>query len=184
MKRLAGAMILVGALACPALASQEPAAPKPQHAPGTKPASPDAPFIGTVSMDGLAEIELGRLAADNASSPDVRQFAQRMVDDHQRAGEALKAVAAQKDVTLAIKLDDEHRKTYDGLAALKGPAFDKAYMAHMVKAHLEAVALFQKEGKAGQDPDVQEWAAKTLPMIQEHLKAASSINARLNPAGK
>jgi putative membrane protein len=69
---------------------------------------------------------------------------------------------------------------HDSLAKLKGAAFDKAYIAQTVKAHLQAVALFQKEGKAGQDQDVKAWAAKRLSMLQEHLKMASSIDARVN----
>lgn len=106
-----------------------------------------------------------------------------MVDDHGKAGEELKGLAAKKDVTLATKLDDEHRATHDNLTKLQGAAFDKAYMALMVKAHLQAVALFQQEAKDGQDPDVKAWAAKILPALQEHLKTASSINATVNRPG-
>ena len=134
-------------------------------------------------MDGLAELEYGRLASQNASSPDVKRFAQRIVDDHSKAGDELKAIASRKDVALATKLDDQHRGMQEKLAKLKGAAFDRAYMAHMVTTHLKAVALFQEEAKAGQDPDVKAWAVKTLPILQEHLKVASSINATLSKAG-
>ena len=178
-------LIRIVALACAlsgtALASQEPGE-KPR--PGEKPPTKDAPFIGTAAMDGLAEVEHGRLAAQNASSAEVKQFAQRMVDDHSKAGEELKGMAAKKDVALAPKLDRQHREMHDALAKLKSTAFDQAYMAHMVKAHLEAVTLFQQEAKAGQDADLKAWAAKTLPTLQEHLKMASSINAKVNKPGK
>jgi len=167
------------------MATQEPGASK--AAPvvrGKKPPSADAPFIGTAAMDGLAEVEHGRLAAQNASSPEVKRFAQRMIDDHSKAGDELKRLAVQKEITLATKLDDEHRAMHEQLAALKGAAFDKAYMSHMAKAHLEAVKLFQQEATAGQDSDVKAWASKTLPTLQEHVKLASSINATVNPAAK
>jgi putative membrane protein len=184
MKQLIGLVILACAFTWTVVASQEPAATKPRPAaPGKKPASADAPFIGTAAMDGLAEVEHGRLATQNASSPGVKQFAQRMVDDHSKAGDELKGLASQKDVTLATKLDRQHRAMQDKLAKLKGAAFDKAYMAHMVTAHLQAVALFQQEAKGGQDPDVKAWAGKTLPTLQEHLKMASSINATVSKAG-
>jgi putative membrane protein len=185
MKSLIGSIAVACAFTCVAVAGQEPAkTPTRPAVPGAKPASPDAPFIGTAAMDGLAEIEHGRLAMQRASSANVRQFAQRMVDDHRKAGDELKRLASQKDVTLATELDDQHRATHDNLVKLQGAAFDEAYMDHMVKAHLQAVALFQQEGKTGADPEVKAWALKTLPMLQAHAKLATSINATVGKAGR
>ena len=183
MTRLIGSVALFCAFTSTVMAGQEPGKSRPP-VPGKTPPTADAPFIGAAAMDGLAEVELGRLASQNASSPDVKRFAQRMVDDHSKAGDELKGLASQKDVALAAKLDDEHRAVQQRLAKLKGPAFDQAYMAHMATAHLKAVALFQEEAKAGKDADVKAWAAKTLPTIQEHLKVASSLNAAVSKAGK
>jgi putative membrane protein len=187
MKPLVAAMALVCAVTCTAVAGQErpPTTTKPRpDVTGAKPATPDAAFIGNAAMDGLAEIEHGRLAAQQASSAEVKKFAQRMIDDHQKAGDELKALATRKDVTLAAELDDEHRAMRDNLAKLQGAAFDKAYMTQMVKAHLQAVATFQQEVKTGQDPDVKAWAAKTLPTIQEHVKLASTISAKVSKTAK
>jgi putative membrane protein len=182
MKTLVGFIAL--AFTC-AFAGQEPATPQQRPpAPGAKPASPDAPFIGSAAMDGLAEVEHGRLALGNASSPQVKRFAQRMINDHQKAGGELKGLASRAEVTLATRLDDQHQATQDDLAQLTGAAFDQAYMAHMVEAHLQAVALFQQEVKNGQDRNVKEWAARILPTLQEHVRLASSLNATLRKAGK
>ena len=134
-------------------------------------------------MDGLAEVEHGRLATLHASSPEVKRFAQKMVEDHSKAGDELKRLASQKNVDIETDFEDQHTATQDKLAQLQGAAFDSAYMAHMVTAHLKAVALFQQEAKGGQDPEIKAWAAKTLPMLQEHLKVASSINATVKKAG-
>jgi putative membrane protein len=179
MKRVMGLVALTCALTWSVVKGQEPAASKP----GQKPASADAPFIGNAAMDGLAEVELGRLAMQSASSSDVKQFAQRMVDDHSKAGDELKGLASRKSVELASKVDRQHRAVRDRLAKLKGAAFDKAYMGQMVTAHLQAVTLFQEEAQKGQDPDVKAWAAKTLPTLQEHLKMAQSINAPFSKGG-
>jgi putative membrane protein len=185
MKTLVGSLAMVCALTCTLAARREPAAPQPRPpAPGVKPASPDAAFIGTAAMDGLAEVEHGRLATSKAASPQVKRFAQRMVSDHQKAGDELKGLASQKEVTLADKLDDQHQARQDELAKLTGAAFDQAYMAHMVKAHLQAVALFQEEVKTGQDRNVKAWAARMLPTLQEHVKLASSINAAVSKPRK
>jgi putative membrane protein len=181
MKQLIGSLALACALTSIVIAGQQPAEKKPT---GAKPATPDAPFVGTAAMDSLAEIELGRLATRNAAQPAVKQFGQRMVDDHQKAVDELKGLAAKKDVTLATELDDQHRATYDALAKVTGVGFDKTYMAETLKAHLAAVALFQEEVKRGEDPEVKAWAAKVLPTLQEHVKIASTINARLHKPAK
>jgi putative membrane protein len=181
MNQLLGTAALAFAFSSTVIALQEPAGRSP--VPGKKPPSAAAPFIGAAAMDGLAEVEHGRLATQHASSPDVKRFAQKMVDDHSKAGDGLKGLASKKNVALETELDDQHQAVQDKLAKLKGAAFDSAYMAHMVTAHLKAVALFQQEAKGGQDPEIKAWAAKTLPMLQEHLKVASSINATVKKAG-
>jgi putative membrane protein len=166
------------------LAAQETAKPSPQTQKPSASAgaqAADATFIREAAMDGMAEVEHGRLAETNAESADVKQFAQRMVTDHSKANDELKGLASQKNVTLPTALDQKHQAAHDRLAKLKGAAFDKAYMAHMVTAHQQAVSLFEKESKGGKDADAKAWAAKTLPTLQEHLKQAREVSAK---AGK
>lgn len=184
MKLALDTVLLAVALTSTLLAGQDRPSPKQQPVRGDKPPTADAPFIGAAAMDGMAEIEHGRLAAQNASSAEVKRFAQRMIDDHSKAAGGLKELASRKEVALETELDDQHQAMQDQLAKLKGAAFDKAYMGHMVKAHLQAVAQFQQEAKAGQDADVKAWAAKMLPMLQEHVKLASAINATAGKAAK
>ena len=163
--------------------SQEPAAPT--SAPGARPAekaarpaSADSTFMKTAAMDGRAEVEHGQLAAQNAASSAVKQFGQRMVDDHRKADAELTSLAAQKNVALPAELDAKHKATHDKLSRLTGSAFDSAYMAHMVSAHKDAVALFQREATSGTDADAKAFAEKTLPTLQEHLKLAQELSAK------
>jgi putative membrane protein len=142
-------------------------------------ASADAMFMRQASMDGMAEVEHGRAAAANAENDEVKKFAQRMVDDHSKAGEELKSLASQKHVTLATTLDQKHRAMQEKLGKMKGHAFDHAYMQHMVEAHKQAVSLFQREAKSGKDSDARAWAEKTLPTLQEHVKMATELHAKL-----
>ena len=142
-------------------------------------AAADAMFMRTAAEGGMAEVEHGRLATQNASSAEVKQFAQRMVDDHGKANDELKAIASQKNVTLPTELNAKHKAMQDKLSKMKGAQFDRAYMAHMVSAHAQAVALYQKEAKGGSDPEARAFAEKTLPTVQEHHKMAQSINAKL-----
>ncbi len=182
MKRLINVVVIAVAL-IGTVVGQEPSARPAQDSAGAKAATADALFMRTAAIDGLAEVEHGRLATQNAAAADVKQFAQRMVDDHSKAGEELKALAADKQVTLPTELDQKHRAMQDKLAKLKGGAFDKAYMSHMVMAHQQAVALFQGEARAGKDSDAKAWAAKTLPVLQEHYKLARDVNAAMVKKG-
>jgi putative membrane protein len=171
---------LACALTCTMVAGQEPSTRQPKGTAAAQSANADSLFMRTAAMDGLAEVEHGRLAAQNASAADVKQFARRMVDDHSKANEELKGLATQKNVTLPTELDQKHQAMQDKLAKLKGSAFDKAYMSHMVMAHRQAVTLFQREAKAGKDADTKAWAAKTLPVLQEHDKSARTVNAAVS----
>jgi putative membrane protein len=134
--------------------------------------------------DGMAEVEHGRTASQNASSDEVKQFGQRMVDDHGKANDELKKLASQKNVTLPATMDAKHQAMQEKLSKLKGAAFDTAYIGHMVTAHAQAVALFQKEAKGGTDAEAKAWAAKTLPTLQEHHKSAQALHAKLKGGTK
>ena len=107
-----------------------------------------------------------------------------MVTDHGKANDELKGLASKKNVTLPTELDAKHKAMHDKLAKMKGEAFDRAYMAHMVTAHQQAVTLFERESKTGKDEDAKAWAGKTLPTLQEHLKMARSISGKTAGAAK
>jgi putative membrane protein len=139
----------------------------------------DTMFIQEAAMSSMAEVAHGQLAAKNASAAAVKEFGGRMVDDHTKANEELKGLASQKSVTLPTQLDQKHQAVQDRLAKLTGDAFDKAYMQHMVTAHQQAVSVFERETKTGKDADAKGWAAKTLPVVQQHLKMARDINAKI-----
>jgi len=144
----------------------------------------DQHFIEEAADGGMAEVELGQLAAEKATSPDVKQFAERMVKDHSQANDQLKQIAMEKGVTLPSSPSKKTEATKDKLSKLNGAAFDRAYMAGMVKDHRTDIAQFKKESTAGQDPDVKQFASQTLPTLQDHLKQAQSINPKMTSANK
>lgn len=134
--------------------------------------SPDNTWINKAAQGGMAEVELGQLAQSNASSDAVKQFGKRMVDDHTKANNELKRIAADKGITLPSGLDAKDQAVKDRLSKLSGKEFDRAYMEDMVKDHRGDVAEFKKEASSGKDSDVKAFAAKTLPTLEEHLKLA------------
>ena len=191
MKRFVFTAGLACALAIPgaALAQTPPSAPQSSKPPASSKAGTAAPqgslaaadktFMMKAARGGMAEVELGRLATEKASSADVKQFGQRMVDDHGKANDELKGLASQKNVTLPADLDAKHKATRDRLSKLSGAAFDKAYMADMVADHNADVAEFARVSKRAKDADVKAFAAKTLPTLQEHQRLAKEVAGKV-----
>ena len=192
MMRFVHTAVVACALAVPAIGSaQTTAKPKPPargaqstHTKSSTAASgvaaADQAFAKAAAMGGMAEVDLGKLAAGNGSSADVKQFGQRMVDDHGKGNDELKSWAAQKGVTLPAALNAKHKAEHARLEKMTGSAFDRAYMAAMVADHNQDVAEFQRESKAAKDADLKAWAAKTLPTLQDHQKSAKEINAKVH----
>lgn len=135
----------------------------------------DRKFMDKAAQGGMAEVELGQLAQQNGQSADVKAFGKRMVDDHSKANDQLKQLAAQKGVSLPTSLDSKDQATKDKLSKLQGAAFDKAYMKDMVADHKQDVAEFKHESMAAHDPDLKNWAGQTLPTLQSHLQEAEKI---------
>ena len=135
-------------------------------------AAADRTFMMKAAEGGMAEVALGELAAKQAASDDVKQFAQRMVDDHGKANRELMDLAAKKGVTLPTDLDAKAKALKTKLEKMSGAEFDREYMREMVKDHEKAVALFEKEAKSGHDAEAKAWAEQTLPTLRDHLKMA------------
>lgn len=136
-------------------------------------------FAKESAQGGLAEVQMGRLAAAQASNPAVKQFGQQMVDDHSKANNELLAVAARKNMTLPTAPTAEQQAEADKLAKLTGADFDKEYVAAMVKDHEHDVEDFQIQADKGNDPEVKAFAAKTLPTLQHHLQMIRDIKAKM-----
>jgi putative membrane protein len=139
----------------------------------------DQEFMNKAAQGGMAEVMLGQTASSKGTSPDVKNFGNRMVSDHGKAGDELKQLAQTKGVTLPSDVDDESKKMSDKLSKLSGKDFDKAYISGMVDDHEKDVKEFEKASKDAKDPDLKAWATKTLPTLQDHLKMAKEAKSKL-----
>ena len=126
----------------------------------------------------MLEVELGAKAAQMGTSPDVKTFGNHMVNDHSKADAELKDLASRKGVTLPTQLDSDHRKKIEDLTKLSGAKFDSEYAKDMVDDHEEDVSEFEKASKDLKDPDLRQWAAKTLPTLKSHLEMAKDVKAK------
>ena len=132
----------------------------------------DTEFMNEAASGGMMEVELGQLAANKAVSADVKKFAKMMVDDHTKANNELKSLAAQKGITLPAMLMEKHQKMVNDLTAKTGKEFDKEYMNMMVDDHKEDIDAFEKAAEKGNDADLKAFAAKTIPTLKQHLEMA------------
>jgi len=137
--------------------------------------SQDHDFIMDAAMGGMMEVELGRIAAQNGASEAVKQFGQRMVDDHSKANEELMTLATSKGITLPTTLDEKHKEHLTKFSSMTGADFDRAYGKEMLSDHRKDVSEFEKQSTKGTDPDLKAFATKTLPTLREHLQMAESL---------
>jgi putative membrane protein len=137
--------------------------------------SDDQQFIRKAAQGSLAEVELGKLALQKSLSNDVKKFGQQMVDDHGKAIDHLKQLAAKKGVRVPSSPDASMSATAKRLAKFSGDQFDNAYMAQMLKDHKQDVDDFRKESKTTQDRDIRGFVTETLPILEDHLKKAETI---------
>jgi putative membrane protein len=144
----------------------------------------DKKFLKDAAIGGLTEVELGKLATQKASSDAVKQFGQKMVDDHSKANDQLKEVAQKAQMPVPDTLDSKHQAIVDKLAKLSGPEFDKAYMKNQVKDHQQDIRDFQNEANGGTNSDVRQFASTTLPVLQGHLEAAKAADKQAKSEGK
>ena len=149
-----------------------------------KVARADRKFIETAAEGGMAEVQLGQLAAQKGQSDQVKQFGQKMVDDHTKANDQLKQIASTKGVTLPTDLKSADKREMDRLSKLSGAEFDREYMKHMVSDHKKDVSDFQKEAKSGKDAEVKSFASQTVPVLQQHLQLAQSTDAAVRSEGR
>ncbi|CAJ0865935.1 hypothetical protein R20233_01275 [Ralstonia sp. LMG 32965] len=136
----------------------------------------DTTFVTKAAAAGMLEVQASQVAITRASNPDVRAFAQRMVKDHTTVGDELKTLAGKKGITVPDSLPADERAKVDKLSALEGAKFDKAYADEVgVKAHKEAVSLFDKASKDAKDPDIKAFFSHNLPALREHLQMAEQL---------
>ncbi len=134
----------------------------------------DTKFAKEAAAGGMAEVKLGQLAAEKGSSDFVKQFGQKMVDDHGKANDDLKSVAEKENITLPTEMMPKEQALYDRLSKMSGSDFDAAYTKAMTTDHKKDVADFQKEANGGQNASLKDFATRTLPTLQQHLQMIQS----------
>jgi putative membrane protein len=146
---------------------------------GSNLARADRRFVTKAAELNTEEVRLSELAAQQASSPEVRSFAQQLVTEHTQASTELSSLASRKGLS-AMARDDYDQRAVTKLGKKSGTDFDKAYLDKMVDAHEDAVDLFDKESRHAKDPELQAFASKMLPKLREHQQHARSLEQTIS----
>ena len=142
----------------------------------------DRHFIQKAAGGGLAEVALGNMARERARDAQVRQFGERMVQDHTKANQELTTLAGTRGVGTPADSDRKHRRVMERLGKLQGAEFDRAYMEAMVEDHEDTVELFEEQSRDGDDAELKAFATKTLPALRDHLQQARALHERVKNA--
>ncbi len=136
----------------------------------------DTGFVRKAAIGGMAEVEMSKLALDKSSNAKVKEFATMMVNDHTKANEELKSIAEQKNLTIPTSLDAAHEQKKQDLMKKEGAEFDKAYIKAMVDGHEDAHKVMEDGAKNNQDQHLREFAAKTEPVVKQHLEMVKKLH--------
>jgi putative membrane protein len=173
----AACLIAAGVLAAPAYAQSAGEKTGVNSALGITPSTPD--FVREAAMSDMFEIQSSQLAEQKADDPQTKSFAQKMVTDHTKTSSEMKSMVQGgkvKGVDLPTDMSASQKSMLDKLKGLNGKDFTKQYHSDQVSAHKDAVSLFERYGKGGDNPELKQWASKTLPDLQGHLKMAQDLD--------
>lgn len=139
-------------------------------------AQADARFLYAAAGAGIFEVEAAELAGKRAQAPEIKAFAAKMLEQHRAVNAELKTLAAAKKAGLPSEPSEPDRATLEQLQAKTGAAFDQLYADKAaLDAHVTANRLFETAAKEAEDPQIRDFAARTLPMLADHLAMSRKL---------
>ena len=136
-------------------------------------------FAEEAALGNMMEIEASKIALSQASHPDVKAFAQQIIDDHTKVAEDLNRIASTKNMMLPTMLSESQQKDLNDLREKTGNDFDKKYVSRMVNDHKDDVDDFRDAADNLNDADLKTFAVNTLPILQKHLASIQEIENKL-----
>jgi putative membrane protein len=138
-----------------------------------------ADFVKEVAISDMFEIASSKLAQDKGNEPE-KTFASQMISAHTKTSTELKGLVSSGKVRVELPtaLDSSHQSKLDKLTRESGKDFSSDFDSEQVSAHKDAVSLFQRFAKGGDNAELKEWAGKTLPALRHHLEMAEGLKKK------
>jgi len=142
-------------------------------------------FVTEAANSDMLEIASSKLVASKSDTKD-KAFADKMIADHTKTSSELKALVdgGKVQANLPTSMDKAHQDKLDKLTKLNGKDFMKEYESMQVSAHKDAVSLFERYGKSGENATLKDWAGKTLPTLRHHLQMAEDLGRSSDSVGR
>jgi putative membrane protein len=176
MNKLATSVALAAIMIAPAVLAQSVGERTGiNSALGITPSTQD--FVKEAATSDMLEIAAAKVAQDKGNAKE-KKFAEQMITDHTKSSSDLKGMVGSGDVKADIpaNLDDSSQKKLDKLRETRDQVFASEYDPMQVSVHKDAVSLFERYAKGGEDPKLKDWAGKTLPALQHHLEMAEEMD--------
>ena len=142
----------------------------------------DALFAAEAASANLLQIELGQAAMEKAVSPEVKQLAEQLANDHRQMQDDLETLASQTHLVLPDALGDVHQEVYDNLTDKSGIGYDLSYISTMEEQHEDMVRRYEDMAENGVSMEVKKYASKQLPLLRQHLEKATVLEDLVNDA--
>jgi putative membrane protein len=139
----------------------------------------DKAFVADAAKDLLSEVELAHVADRQATNVAVKAFAHLMVQDMERLTDELKRFASKRAVVLPSRVEVRLTELHNKLASMSGKNFDEAFLRQVIEDHFKMISKYDAEAAIVGDPDLQDWVAKTLPVLHNHIVMAKELQAKL-----
>jgi putative membrane protein len=136
-------------------------------------------FVTKAAQGDRAEVDLANLALQKSNNSDVKEFAQRMVDDHSKNQQDVDNLASKLSLTAPSDVSAEQRQEKDRLQGLSGDQFDRAYARLMLQDHRKDVNEFKREKQMARNSDLKQYVNQTLPVLEQHLLLAEQLNSKV-----
>jgi len=175
MRTIVVALVAISVFSAPALSQSVGERSGANSVLGVTPKTED--FVTKVAISDMFEIESSKLSQQKAQAAAVKTFASQMVKDHGKTSSELKALVSAGKVKAEIPaaMDSAHQSKLNKLQGLSAGDFDKQYVSDQQSAHKDAVDLFERYAKGGENAELKEWAAKTLPDLKHHKEMADNL---------
>lgn len=140
----------------------------------------DSEYLVDIAEVNLAEIEIGKLAQQKSTNPEVKKFGKMLVDEHTKSAGEVSALAKSKNFTLPTSLTEEGQEEYKKLNEKSGLDFDKKFADMMIDGHEKAIEKLQKATKDAKDEDIKLWASNNIAPLTAHLEHAKLLKQDLD----
>jgi len=135
----------------------------------------DGHFVQHAAEANLTEIQIGKVVEQKSQDPEIKQFAQKIVQDHEQANAQLKQIAQSKNFNWPAQLDEVGQSKVGMFEKLSGPNIDRAFVFGMVGDHATAVLWYRAGARLLTDPQLKQYAEQTLPTLHHHLREARNL---------